>query len=370
MSLPTINDTTIYQYLHPSTQLTMPGDLVLITGATGHIGFRVLLDLLQDGYTVRAAVRSEAKAEAIKSNPLMKGVSSSQLSFVTVPDFLAPGAFDTAAHGVKYIIHLASPIPFGDGADPADQEEHFVKPAIRGTISVLESAKKAGTVKRVVITSSLVVNVPLEIQFGMTPSDEAFTAESRISMPQPPYGNVFVAYIASKVGAIVEAEAWIKANEASAGFDVIHVHPAYTIGRDDFQLTSKAVNDGTNSAMFSTVMGVKSEQAKSGNTVHVDDAARVHVLALNPAVKGNQSFLTVSEGLKGTVWEDSLAIVKKHFPKAVADGTLPNDGTAPTVKVVTDASKTEKTFGFVHKGYKEQVTSVVGHYLELLKKGL
>ena len=32
-------------------------DLVLITGATGHLGFRVLLDALQHGYTIRAAVR-------------------------------------------------------------------------------------------------------------------------------------------------------------------------------------------------------------------------------------------------------------------------------------------------------------------------
>ena len=49
-----------------------------------------------------------------------------------------------------------------------------------------------------------------------------------------------------------------------------------------------------------------------------------------------------------------------------------NNGTAPTVKphVATDASKTEETFGFVHKDYEEQVTSVVSHYLELVNKGL
>lgn len=348
----------------------MAGQLVLITGATGHIGFRTLRYALEYGYNVRAVVRSDAKAEAIRSNPLLKGISSSQLSFITVPDFLVPGAFDEAAKGVKYIIHLASPIPFRDGADPADQEEHFVKPAIRGTISMLESAKNAGTVKRVVITSSLVVNVPIEVQFGMTPPTETYTAEDRIPMPSAPYANAFVAYIASKVGAILESEAWMEANKADIGFDTIFVHPAYTIGRDDTVSTSKGVNEGTNSSMLGTVLGEDAGYGKSSNTVHVDDTARVHVLALKPEIAGNQSFLTVSEGLKGTTWEDSLKIVEKHFPEAVKKGTLPNNGTAPTVYNTVDVSKTEKTFGFVHKTYEEQVVSVVGHYLELLEKGL
>ncbi|KAK5691123.1 hypothetical protein LTR97_011775 [Elasticomyces elasticus] len=348
----------------------MAGDLTLITGATGHIGFRALRYALAQGYTVRAAVRSEAKAKTLKSHPLLKNISSSQLSFITVPDFQAVGAFDEAVRGVKYVIHLASPIPFRDGADPKDQHKHFVEPAIEGTVNLLESAKKAGTVKRVVITSSLVCNVPVEVQFGMTESDETYTAESRITSPSEPYANAFFAYIASKVEALAAAEEWVEKNKSTINFDVIHVHPAYTIGRDDLATTSEAVNEGTNSTMLSTVLGDHAPYGKTSNTVHVDDAARVHVLALDPHVAGNQSFLTVSGGRKGTVWEDSLEIAKKHFPDAVADGTLPVNGTAPTVKNFVDASKTEKTFGFEFKSYEEQVVSVVGHYVELKQKGL
>ncbi|KAK3072315.1 hypothetical protein LTR53_007048 [Teratosphaeriaceae sp. CCFEE 6253] len=348
----------------------MAGDLVLITGATGHIGFRTLRYLLEYGYQVRVAVRSEAKGETLKAHPLLQGVASSQMSFVTVPDFLAPGAFDAATKGVKYVVHLASPIPFRDGADPTDQEEHFVKPAVRGTIGMLESAKNAGSVKRVVITSSLVVNVPVEVAFGMTPSDEVYTAESRIPVPQAPYMNAFVAYIASKVAALAESEAWIEANSASIHFDLINIMPSYVVGRDDLAMTSRAVNEGTNGAMLGTVLGEDAGFGKFSNTVHVDDAAHVHVLALKPEVAGNQGFLVVSEGAKGTTWQDSLEIVKKHFPEEVANGTLPANGTAPTVVNKVDVSKTERTFGFVHKNYEEQVVGVVGHYLELKKKGL
>merc|ERR1712227_662185 len=100
--------------LHTSTSQqcrTMSGDLVLITGATGLVGFGVLRAALEHGYKLRAAVRSEQKAEIIRSNPTMKGISEHQLSFVIVPDILAEGAFDEAVKGVKFILHVASPVP-------------------------------------------------------------------------------------------------------------------------------------------------------------------------------------------------------------------------------------------------------------------
>lgn len=51
---------------------TMADDLVLLTGATGHLGFKVLRSALEAGYTVRAAVRSEQKATILKSNRVLK----------------------------------------------------------------------------------------------------------------------------------------------------------------------------------------------------------------------------------------------------------------------------------------------------------
>lgn len=50
----------------------------------------------------------------------------------------------------KYVIHVASPFP---GIDPADPDE-LIKPAVEGTLAVLQAAHKAGCVKRVVLTSS------------------------------------------------------------------------------------------------------------------------------------------------------------------------------------------------------------------------
>ena len=85
--------------------------LVLITGATGHVGFRVLIHALTAGYSIRCAVRSSQKAKTIISHPLILALSPGpRLSFIVIPDLCVPSAYDEAARGVSHIIHIASPL--------------------------------------------------------------------------------------------------------------------------------------------------------------------------------------------------------------------------------------------------------------------
>ena len=133
----------------------MANDLILLTGATGHLGFKVLRTTLEAGYHVRAAVRSEQKATLLKSNHVLQATSGFfNLSFIIVPDFLTPSAFDEATKDAKYIIHVASPsvtkLPEND-----DYDAHFIQPAVQGSLGVLESARKSRTVTRIVVTSDL-----------------------------------------------------------------------------------------------------------------------------------------------------------------------------------------------------------------------
>ena len=53
--------------------------------------------------------------------------------------------------GCDYVIHTASPFPI---TDPADASE-VIEPAKEGTLSILKASLDSGTVKRVVITSSM-----------------------------------------------------------------------------------------------------------------------------------------------------------------------------------------------------------------------
>jgi nucleoside-diphosphate-sugar epimerase len=56
-----------------------------------------------------------------------------------------------AVAGCDYVLHVASPFPL---EDPADEDE-LIRPAVDGTLRVLRAAASSGTVKRVVLTSSV-----------------------------------------------------------------------------------------------------------------------------------------------------------------------------------------------------------------------
>lgn len=233
----------------------MVGELVLITGATGHLGFRVLRSALEAGYLVRAAVRSEQKATTLKSNPVLKATPGfSSLSFIVVPDFLVPGAFDEAVQDIKYIIHVASPIvtklPEGN-----DFDAHFVQPAVRGTLGVFESARKSETITRIVVTSSAVAVLPLSAFAGS--DGQTYSADDRLPEIEPPFANGVVGYVASKIAALNRAEAWIK--ELKPSFDVIHIHPSYVFGRDDLANSTEYFQTGTNRVPLNIALGVTSD---------------------------------------------------------------------------------------------------------------
>lgn len=116
------------------------------------VGYRVLVQLLEAGYAVRTAVRNQAGFDKIRA---LKPTAAylDRITSVIVPDITVPGAYDEAVQGVKYIIHTASPVPVTK-PDVTDYEKEIIQPAVRGTISVLEAAKKSTGIQRIVITGS------------------------------------------------------------------------------------------------------------------------------------------------------------------------------------------------------------------------
>src|ERR1700712_2312481 len=197
-------------------------NLVLITGVTGHVGFRTLIQALQAGYYVRACVRSTSKAQSILSHPKIQCLNAGpRLTFAIVPDLACLHAYDEAVHNVRYIIHIASPLMMGTLPPGKDEHAYFIRPAVRGTIGMLKAAKKAGTVRRVVITSSLVAIVPLAQLTGAEWTDRPIQPTDRIPFVEGPYENEFAAYAASKVAALTAAENWIRIQKPV--FDVVHL---------------------------------------------------------------------------------------------------------------------------------------------------
>jgi nucleoside-diphosphate-sugar epimerase len=277
----------------------MAGELVLLTGATGLVGFAVLRAALEKGYNIRAAVRSEEKAETVRSNPTLKGISEEQLSFVIVPDILLEGAFDEAATGVKYILHIASPIPGPHLSGDDDLHALVVQPAIKGTMEMFASARKAGTVQRIVVTSSAAALIPMAAMSGPVGEGDVFGPDDRVDA-LPPLGRHCipqVAYNASKVLALQAAEEYI-INEKPE-FDAIHIHPSVVLGRDELALTAKDLDKGSNHYALAPVLGENAPMPFPMSSCHIDDVAEAHVRALDPEIKGNQSFLLCCTGEEG-----------------------------------------------------------------------
>ncbi|TVY80476.1 putative uncharacterized oxidoreductase [Lachnellula suecica] len=343
----------------------MTGELVLITGGTGLIGIKTLHTALKAGYSVRAAVRSQEKANAVLATPTVKALNpGDKLTFVIVPNILAENAYDEAVKGVKYILHIASPVIKGEGFTPDQYETHLIEPAIKGTTSILNAAYKTPGIKRLVITSSEVAIVPWA-DFIANEVDTVFDDTYEIPFPVGPYSHPFEAYSASKVRALVATKDFIK--EKKPEWDVINIMPSFVIGDNEMITDPKLISDGTVSAAFAQVLGGDSGWgAVPSTSIHVADIARLHVDALDPKIEGNQSFLAVSEGERGTRWEEAIEIVNRNFPEAVKKGVLPNNGTASTKRTKIDSSRTEKVFGFKFQSYEEQVKSVVKQYLTLV----
>jgi nucleoside-diphosphate-sugar epimerase len=343
----------------------MAGELVLITGGTGLIGIKVIQTALKAGYSVRAAVRSQQKADAVLETPTVKAINpGSRLTFTLVPDILADNAYDEAVKGVKYIIHVASPVIKGEGFTQDQWESGIVQPAIKGTSSILTAAYKTLGIKRIVITSSEVAIIPWE-EFIAIESDTVFDDKYEIPFPAGPYNHVFEAYSAGKVRALVATKEFVK--EKKPEWDVINIMPSFTVGDNEMITDPKLIADGTVAAAFAQVLGGDSGWGNVPSTsVHVADVARLHVEALDPKLEGNQSFLAVSEGERGTRWEEAIEIINRNFPEAVKKGIFPNNGTAGTKRTKVDASRTEQVFGFKFQSYEEQVKSVAKQYLSLV----
>lgn len=117
---------------------------VLVTGGSGFLGGWCVVELLQSGYRVRTTVRDASRAPQVRAM-----VDGGDRLSVFAADLAHDAGWAEAVDGCDYVLHVASPFP---PAQPADPDE-LIAPARDGTLRVLHASFEAG-VKRVVVTSS------------------------------------------------------------------------------------------------------------------------------------------------------------------------------------------------------------------------
>jgi dihydroflavonol-4-reductase len=176
--------------------------VILVTGATGHIGNVLVRKLLEKGEKVRTLIwRGE------DTLPL-KGLSIEQVE----GDVLDKASLLPALEGVETVFHLAGIISIMPGVDPL-----VWKVNVEGTRNMLAAARQAG-VRRLVYTSS--IHAIARAPHGRL-MDETLGFDR-----DNPYGE----YDRSKAAASLEV---IQAVEA--GLDAVIVCPTGVIGPYDFR---------------------------------------------------------------------------------------------------------------------------------------
>lgn len=221
------------------------GKKVLVTGATGHLGFTLVKELVARDYDVRAGVRDSLNTERNK-HLLNLGVE------IVDADLMKPETLRKAVEDVEGIFQVAAVFALNS----TDPQKDIIDPSVTGGLNVLKAAKEAG-VKRIVWTSSMAA-------VGMgTSINNPFTEEDWYHQAKNPY--YYAKYKA-------EWEAWKYAE--SHNLDLVTINPSYIIGPNFYRHTPTT-------QIFKDILSnsLPMIPPMRFNFVDVRDVALAHILA-------------------------------------------------------------------------------------------
>lgn len=279
---------------------------VMVSGANGYVASWLVKSLLDDGITVHAAVRNpknEAKVGHLKS--IAEKAPGELKLFAT--DLLIEGSYTEAMAGCELVYHTASPFK----SEVKDAQSELIDPALKGTENVLNTANITPSVKRVVVTSSVVAifsDAQESVDAGKL--TEAHWNETSSLEYQP--------YAYSKT--LAEKRAWEIAKSQDQ-WDLVCINMSFVLG----PFLSNAAND---SESVTVLKMFGDGQMKAGvpnlgmGMVDVRDVAEAHKRAgYTPEAQGryitsahNTNFLNIGLSI-GKKYGKDYPTPKKALPK-------------------------------------------------------
>lgn len=339
---------------------------VLVTGATGYVAGWIVRRLLEEGFTVHAAVRNPSQKGKVTHLDALAATLPGKLRYFA-SDLLEPGSYAEALRGCRVVFHTAS--PFIAAVD--DPQRDLVDPAQLGTRNVLEQAAATSSVTRVVVTSSCAAiygdNRDLLHAQGPKFTEEDWNTTS--SLAHQPYSY-------SKV--VAEREAWRLA-EAQDRYRLVTVNPSLVLG--------PGISPHGTSESFNIIRQLADGTMRAGvpdlpiGVVDVRDVAEQHLRAgLWPDARGryiasahDTSFLGIAQSLRASVG-DAYPLPRRAVPKWLLWLIGPFVNRAFTRKMVArnvgypwrgDSSKAIRELGMSYRPLDETTRDMLAQLVEV-----
>ena len=276
-------------------------DLVLVTGASGFVGSAVALAARQQGFKIRALVRTTSPRGNLTGHDFE----------IVEGDMCDPMVMDRALRGVRYLFHVAADYRLW-AKDPAE----IIRTNVAGTQTVMEAARRQG-VERIVYTSSVAT-------LRLNGLGDSATEDARLDE-----NSAIGVYKRSKVA----AERLVDRLVAESGLPVVIVNPSTPIGPRDIRPTP------TGRMIVEAACGRMPAFVDTGlNLVSVDDVAQGHLLALDKGKIGEHYIL----GGDNVLLRDLLANIAQLMGRRPPRLKLPR---WPLYPVAAAAEAVAKTTG-------------------------
>ncbi|CAA7037062.1 unnamed protein product [Microthlaspi erraticum] len=241
------------------------GNVVCVTGASGYIASWIVKLLLLQGYTVRATVRNPTDAKKTEHLLALDGAKERLKLFKA--DLLEECSFEEAIKGCDAVFHTASPVKF----DVKDPQTELIDPALKGIMNVLNTCKRAPSVKRVIVTSSTSAVCVRQLE-STDVVDETFFSDPSLCTKMKLW------YPLAKT--LAENAAWKFAKEN--GLDMVVMNPGFIIG----PLLQPTLNFSVE-IIVDIMNGKNPFNSSHYKFVDVRDVALAHVKALEtPSANG------------------------------------------------------------------------------------
>ena len=326
---------------------------ILITGGTGFLGNHIIHELLSKQYSVVATTRTSEKADALR-----RKFNNSKLTTVVVEDPVHEDAyndiFKSLGTEITGVIHTAFPLKI----ESSDFKKDIIDPAVEGMVNLLKAIERYGsdTVKDVVLTSGTLVMIDMNKvgKDGVKFNEESWCPSSDEYAQQ----NVFCALGVAKKLAEMEGWNFYERQKDTNNIRFTSVLPSYIFGPQTFEadvhehlnVSNEVINESIHAKKIEDITPLQSE------FVHVDDVAKVHVLALERADLAGRRLVLSSGSFNN---QDILNVLNEDFPSL--RGKIPLGDPAAGTEMnqeeyrVTDNSATLKLLGFPLKTLKQCV---------------